>query len=451
MPTPVFITDWSHGVTPSTAGGGLASSITGTPTVVAAPAGLSGSYALECNPSASAERWEKNYTADVHVNRFYVRVSSLPTVDAYFGGVRCTTGNYPFLGFNSATGKLAMRFGTSGAWTDSVTLVVNTWYQIDMRAIINTNPRTLDWQVDGAAQTQVSQAATASNTIGIRLGTQLASETWTAQFKRLIISNTSADYPIGDGEVVAPSPNADGTHSPATPDCIRGGGASPALISGSNLAYQYMDDVPFPSGASPTTDRINQDIATSHVDHYVEMAFADLAGSSTVNGVIGLLAYGGDATQANNGGTVVVRNDATQVNIYGGAGAPADMSESTVFYKSTVVTAPGGGWTEAEVNALLMRIGYSTDITPNPYWQALMLEVDYVAGAGGRSSKNIRDHAMGHVLHSSEGFGRRIGGAKLFSLWEKMKNEIAALGKKRKLWTVPKYIGVGSLRRESRS
>ena len=48
--------------------------------------------------------------------------------------------------------------------------------------------------------------------------------------------------------------------------------------------------------------------------------------------------------------------------------------------------------------------------------------------AGGRASKNIRSHAMNHILRTSEGIGRRIGGARLFSLWEKMKNEIVALG-----------------------
>jgi hypothetical protein len=31
----------------------------------------------------------------------------------------------------------------------------------------------------------------------------------------------------------------------------------------------------------------------------------------------------------------------------------------------------------------------------------------------GRASKNTRDHAMNYMLHHSEGFGRRIGGAKL--------------------------------------
>jgi len=35
------------------------------------------------------------------------------------------------------------------------------------------------------------------------------------------------------------------------------------------------------------------------------------------------------------------------------------------------------------------------------------------AAPAGRASKNIRSHAMNHILHTSEGFGRRIGGARL--------------------------------------
>ena len=52
-----------------------------------------------------------------------------------------------------------------------------------------------------------------------------------------------------------------------------------------------------------------------------------------------------------------------------------DMSQVTLRYASTIVPPPAGTWTAGAVNALTARIGFSTDVTPNPYWDALMLEV----------------------------------------------------------------------------
>ena len=53
------------------------------------------------------------------------------------------------------------------------------------------------------------------------------------------------------------------------------------------------------------------------------------------------------------------------------------MSESSMFYKSAIITAPGGGWTQSEINALYTRLGYSSDASPDPYWYNIMLEVAY--------------------------------------------------------------------------
>ncbi|HLQ48826.1 MAG TPA: hypothetical protein VK233_07615, partial [Candidatus Dormibacteraeota bacterium] len=44
-------------------------------------------------------------------------------------------------------------------------------------------------------------------------------------------------------------------------------------------------------------------------------------------------------------------------------------------YASVIVAPASVPWTQAAVNGLLGRIGFSTDVTPNPYWDALLLEV----------------------------------------------------------------------------
>jgi hypothetical protein len=374
MPTLVWGTGWEYGVNPVTNGGGLADVVTGTPTVVTTPV-RSGTYALSINPAAATENMRKNLSSQIVVERRYVRLETLPAATSELWRFASTGTADLKINYNQPDNKFELVYTGGGvAQLSSMTVSADQWYRFDLKLDHSVDPHTADWQVDGVAQTQtVSPAQVADNVTSVYFGA-FGAVTIDVYFDDVYISYTAADYPIGDSEIKKLSPDADGTHSPATPDCIRGGGASPALISGSNTAFQYMDDVPFPTGAAPTTDRINQDITAGHTTHYVETTFPDIS-ETTINGVIGLLAYGGDSATANNGSTKAVRSDATEINIYAG-----DMSETTVFYKFAVVTAPGGGWTQAEVNALKMRQGYSTDITPNPFWQATMLEYDSVPG-----------------------------------------------------------------------
>ena len=51
-----------------------------------------------------------------------------------------------------------------------------------------------------------------------------------------------------------------------------------------------------------------------------------------------------------------------------------DMSQTALQYKSTVVTPGAGIWSQAAVNGLVARVGYSTDSSPNPYWDSIVLE-----------------------------------------------------------------------------
>ena len=53
------------------------------------------------------------------------------------------------------------------------------------------------------------------------------------------------------------------------------------------------------------------------------------------------------------------------------------MSVTTLSYEHKIVLDPSGGWTEAHVNALKGRVGYSTNVTTYPHWQSLLLEVAY--------------------------------------------------------------------------
>jgi len=388
MTTPVRFTGFNPEVV-SQNGGGLFDTVSATPTIVTAtdPFGNSAPL-LEIAASAAVTRarWTLA-TPNVVVYSFYVKFpSALPGADVRVCVITGTDAVDCYLKYVNATQKWGIQWqgGATATWGGAA-INVNQWYKIDLRCTFNVNPHTCDWQIDGAVQTQNSSpAAVGSTGATAALGTS-ATDTYTARYAYPVVSTTSGDYPIPDRVVRKALPTSDGTHSPATPDCIRGGGGSPALISGSNAAYQYMDDATFPSGTSPTTDRISQDISTSHTTHYVEMNVGGFSSSGgTLQGVMALLAYGGDSATSNNGTTKVLNNEATSQDIFSG-----DMSETTVFYKQVLVTVPSGGWDDSKVNGCKFRVGFSTDISPNPFWQALMLEVMYFPGAAANTKRSF--------------------------------------------------------------
>ena len=52
-------------------------------------------------------------------------------------------------------------------------------------------------------------------------------------------------------------------------------------------------------------------------------------------------------------------------------------STSTSFSpKAAIITPATAPWTQAAVNALKARIGYSTEIAPLPLWHSVLLEYE---------------------------------------------------------------------------
>lgn len=383
LPTLVWCTGFEYGVVASS-GASVFTNVSGTPTVQNSVV-RSGGYSLFIDSpgggTSTNVRHNHAGTPQIAVTRGYIRIPTggLPNANSTLLGWQILTAATT-AGFQLSTLGVARAIVGSGtAIVSSITLNLDQWYRIDMRLIITGTTWTLDWAVDGIEQTQATWVgqATTDSIQGLRIGSSSTTAVYKLYADDIALSETSADYPIGPGRAIKLSPIADGTHSPSTPDCIRGGAAAPALISGSNQAWQYMDDVPFPFGASPTTDRISKDLSTTtHPAHYVEMTFEQLTGQLKINGVSGLLAYGGDSATANNGSTIAVNSAGTESSIYGTSATGADMSEITVFYKGAMVTAPAVGWNIQEVNALKMRLGYGNDVSPVPFWQALMFEID---------------------------------------------------------------------------
>ncbi len=367
MTTPTWITGFEHGVaTPVTNGGGLCDVVSGTPSVQATTK-RTGGYALELNRSATTHYIQKTLTgAAYQVGSIYIYFkTALPSASCLLIYGINTDGNM-VLWFNPSDNKL--RMGKVGASGDVLGPVVtyNTWYRIDYRFYTNATTHTIDWQVDGAAQTQYSIGTrTAVNLTAVRLSCDAG--TADVFYDDVIISATSADYPIGAHEVVGLKPNIDGTHVGGT-NIIEDQAGTDIVTPGYTTAYSLMNSLPI----GDATAYVKQ--SGTGASNYAEVGF-ETATQPTFLGVMGLLAYKSASTTANSASTRV-RDGSTETVIYTG-----DMSESSNFYKSAIVT-PATSWSQSAIDGLIGRVGYASDANPVPYWLDVILEVAYVPSSG---------------------------------------------------------------------
>lgn len=371
MTTPIFLTGFEYGLATIVANGtGLADSVYNTPEISSTYKNA-GSYALRLNSTGTSKYWQKTHTsADYQVGSVYIYFNgALPSADcALVFGINADA-NFQIY-FESTDSKLyAGKVAVAGPVAGPV-VTYNTWYRIDWRFYSNSTTHTVDWSVDGSAQTQFSVGSrTAGQITAIRLTT--ANVTADVFFDDLIISATTGDYPIGAHAVEGLRPSGDGTHNNATDimEISTGGDIDGVSIKAST----YLDDIPWSSTVGGV-DYVRQ--KNNGASYYCEILFTDTT-NTTILGAMALLQYDSAATQANEGACIIVDEDATQTEVWGNPTTRADYSESSAFYKSALLPVPAGGWDAAAVNALKCRFGYSNDAAPDPYWEAIMLEVAY--------------------------------------------------------------------------
>ncbi|MCU0282150.1 MAG: hypothetical protein MUE66_10125, partial [Acidimicrobiia bacterium] len=200
--TAVFLTGLEQGVA-STSALGVFTAVTGAGVSADAATLRHGSYSLRTSPANAAAYASVTLTGsgNTAVVRFAVGLAALPAATVNLFAVVPSAGNSGFVVYNAATGRFGVRWGTNTIVDSGVAPAAGTWYVIDLRAF-TTNPRTLNWRVDGVDQPQASLAATAASVSGIGFGTTATNVTYTANFDDIIASRTAANYPIGNGKVL---------------------------------------------------------------------------------------------------------------------------------------------------------------------------------------------------------------------------------------------------------
>jgi hypothetical protein len=287
--------------------------------------------------------------------------------------------------YDTSTSKFGVRCGTTGTiqW-QSGTTALNTWVWVDFRVKVNTTVWRVEWRIETAADTYTGQ--TAAELTGqdggngfqcLHFGAN-AAQTVTADFADVCLSTYYAAYPLTPHQVrlltvdPAGTPTLSGTSTNFSVFTANGTLAAWNAVNARNA----VDEVP--PTVSASADGVCQTAVAA--SDYIEfpMAAPTLADDEIVAGVRMLAAmWGGTGTGT---GTVGIRSwDGTtettmiDTSVSYDAGSPTAVSSTEPRWQCAMWPSTNG-WTQAELDALALRFGFSTDATPDMGVHVLYLE-----------------------------------------------------------------------------
>jgi type II secretory pathway pseudopilin PulG len=307
------------------------------------------------------------------VIHFGIRLASLPSTEVVLGSLDHQGTSDLALRYRASDQKLTLAWGANAPAVSSVSVTAGTWYSLELKVDTNANPITAEWRLDGAAQPSTSSAETAYPIVYLYWGSGTASFVYTANYDDFYISTKLSDYPMGNTRIGRLLPDAMGTSSNAG-NFRNNDGTS---ITGST--YTRLDD----SDMVTLEDYVYQSTASS--TSYLETTFADTA-ERCVRGALVLADYGKAASQASNLKVVVV-DGTTERTLFSGDPPCVDSA------CATGILLPATSSTQAAVNALRARFGYSTDVRRTPLLDSYMVEYAFTPGSGGGGSSTPGDQS----------------------------------------------------------
>ncbi|MCA1847310.1 MAG: hypothetical protein LC792_29825, partial [Actinobacteria bacterium] len=304
-PSATFLTGIEHG---------RSSTVSGAPFSVGSNAGgsggvdsgtvRSGNYSLRAAPSGGSVFRDKVVTwTPVVLERFYLRLDSLPSTDvrelaAMYSTSYSGKGQAPryaaHLGYKASSGKLTMELNDRNRGTPveaSAPITAGDWHLVEMRYDVSAPTNRVDWRIDGVDEPQATVNGVATKINEVIWGSTFA-DTYTANYDDLMISQTAADYPLGEGRILGLSPNdSAGPHNnPADFRDVENGVGSPI----GPLSFNAVNDVPMDHGRHIA--QINNNASS-----YVQFGFGDTA-EPCVRAVYGWVAWDPQNTKSANNG-----------------------------------------------------------------------------------------------------------------------------------------------------
>lgn len=362
------------------------------PTVTAAAA-RSGGYGLRFGSDAArSTTWllHAGTSTQIIVASFYMRPNTASVADIPFMFEFDSGARYVYVR-TTAAGKVFLECnGISSSGDSSNSIAANTWSRVDIRITTTASPWTIDWQLDGTAQTTFSPAEGTTTRVLTSMGPRSSSASIQQDFDDIVWSTTSGDYPLGQYRVLPLAPNASGAHNlDASPSSFFFGfsGAGVALETGETALYGYMDDAPL-NGSSDYLYITGAPGSGQYAEIQFESTFesGDAAAVNLLESV----------RQGTAGGSTYTSKiyDGTSEGTARSALDPNTTTEEV--YRSVFVTAPSGGaWTSTKVNAATARFGYTTDASPEIRVYAARLEAAYAGAAVAPAYVRTRKRSRG--------------------------------------------------------
>ena len=383
--TPILCCGFECGVT----GTGLHWAASGSPSFSTSTV-RNGSRAGRVNPTAATQGFTNSTGANVAINvfRFAVRFATLPAADMPLG-TALTGSNHAGAFFKQSDSKIYAGSRVAGVialGATGVAVTTDVWYVIDVKSNMTNNPWLIDVNVNGEACGQRSTATAGATTGTLCLADINVNQTTDVFFDDVLWSQTSADYPIGDGFVNHFVPTADGTHNIAGTGDFQRTLTGTDILNATTTAFQLVDEVPL---EATVTDWINM-LAPPNATDYVECIFGPapgiltpMVGPRAVDVICGINQSGTGA------GNIEIRlNDNGTTNVVHSATGVAGVAVATgqVFKRKHYATAPtGGAWNanndggNGDFRDLRIRFGSpaALDVNPDQYFGCALIEAEF--------------------------------------------------------------------------
>jgi hypothetical protein len=379
---------------------------TGTPEITADGLKLAATAAAEAVTAPSITTAATLVRSAVVQIKF--RFGSLPGADLDLADMVASAGasGTPVLRYRTASQKLGIQIGAGAEVLSDATVSAGVDYTVDFRLIGHTTAYRLDWQIDDGSgpvtQTQATNTAGGTLTSWIpRLGWTAAS-TGDVRYRHALFSKAAGHYPLG--AFVFPFLKVD----PATTPTISGTSTNFGVMTANGTvaawnatnARNAVDDWPPVIGASADAA-----VATAaHATDYIEfpMQTYDASGTGSIRTVRALAPmWAAAATVATC--RITGYDGTTAATLFAEADPGADTTSPPVWICK--LWRPSGGWTQAKLDAAVIRFG-SNDATPDIGPHAVGMEavvqvaaVEAMIGeSGGLLVDAAKDPVTGGVL-----------------------------------------------------
>jgi hypothetical protein len=299
------------------------------------------------------------------------RFTSFPTSDNDFHSID-TASSTDRAGFyyEVATGKIHAWITTAHA-ASSIALTLNTWYTLQFHYGVSASLETMDWVLNGTTQTQVTNNLGASTIARYAIGNRGGSN-GTLQVDDVAVSTTAADHPLPNYNIRLVSADTGGTTTEiGTANSTARFTTNNTLDSTHNSAniLAAISEVPPTIGA--TASGVAQRAGGASDALSIPMTTFSLGGDTITACKVYVCGWA-NGTAANNLGIRAWNGSAETVLV---AGTVASSFSNSTTDPDWFAALYAGVTNQTTLDALEIRLGYSTDIAPEPGAHAVYAEI----------------------------------------------------------------------------